>query len=128
MSQSDQQHMLDVLEQQHQNQLKINRVFKVVLPILAFLLAVICANFNLGSTIFTFVMLLVAFLAVGVKQQSLWLWLTALTIYCLADNLLSYGHFVSSAFSKQFGTSMIFLGIIGISRRYMERWLMKKQD
>ena len=53
----DQKEMLDVLEKQRQHQLRVDRVLKIVLPIVAFLLMVICANMNVWSTIFTFVVL-----------------------------------------------------------------------
>ena len=42
----DQKEMLDVLEKQRQHQLRVDRVLKIVLPIVAFLLMVICANMN----------------------------------------------------------------------------------
>ena len=37
----DQKEMLDVLEKQRQHQLRVDRVLKIVLPIVAFLLTVI---------------------------------------------------------------------------------------
>ena len=126
MPSSDQQHLMDALEQQQHIQQRVDRVFKIVLPIMAFLLTVICANLNVWSTVCTLVALVISFWMVGIKRQSLMLWVTVLLVYCLVDNLLSYGNFNVSGFSRQFGTSMIFLGIIGIGRPYIERWFVKK--
>ncbi len=122
----DQKVMLDVLEKQRQNQLQVDRVLKIVMPVTAFLLTVICANMNIGSTILTFVMLWVAFYAVGIKQWPLWHWVIALLVYCLIDNILSHGTFKQNQFSLQFGAMFIFLGIFGVGRRYFDRWLMTK--
>ncbi|HRO79271.1 MULTISPECIES: hypothetical protein [Acinetobacter] len=122
----DQKEMFDVLEKQRQHQLRVDRVLKIVLPIVAFLLMVICANMNVWSTIFTFIVLWVAFYAVGIKRLPLWHWLIVIVVYCLIDNILSYGSFNQSGFSRQFGAMFIFLGIVGVGRRYFDRWLMKE--
>ena len=122
----DQKVMLDVLEMQRLNQLQVDRVLKIVMPVTAFLLTVICANMNIWSTILTFVMLWVAFYAVGIKQWPLWHWVIALLVYCLIDNVLSHGTFKQNQFSLQFGAMFIFLGIFGVGRRYFDRWLMTK--
>lgn len=122
----EQQEMFEVLEKQRQHQLQVDRVMKIVLPITAFLLAVICANMNIWSLVGTFVVLVLAFFAVGIKRLPLWHWLLVILIYCLADNLLSYGYFNTSGFSRQFGSLFIFVGIVGIGRPYFDRWLMKK--
>ena len=94
----DQKEMLDVLENQRQHQLRVDRVLKIVLPIVAFLLMVICANMNVWSTIFTFVVLWIAFYAVGIKRLPLWHWIIVIVVYCLIDNILSYGSFNQSGF------------------------------
>ena len=122
----DQKEMLDVLEKQRQHQLRVDRVLKIVLPIVAFLLMVICANMNVWSIIFTFVVLWVAFYAVGIKRLPLWHWIIVIVVYCLIDNILSYGSFNQSGFGRQFGAMFIFLGIVGVGRRYFDRWLMKE--
>ena len=122
----EQQEMFEVLEKQRQHQLQVDRVMKIVLPITAFLLAVICANMNIGSLIGTFIVLVMAFFAVGIKRLPLWHWLLVILIYCLSDNLLSYGQFNISGFSRQFGTLFIFVGIVGVGRPYFDRWLMRK--
>lgn len=126
MTGPDQKDMFDVLEQQRQHQRQVDRVFKVVLPITAFLLSVICANMNWPSWLGTFVILTVAFLAVGIKRLPLWHWLVIVLVYCLADNYFSYGSFHLPAFSRQFGSMAIFLGMVGIGRPYFDRWLMQK--
>lgn len=43
----DQQEMFDKLDKQQQHQRKLDRVLKIVLPIVAFLVATICANMNI---------------------------------------------------------------------------------
>ena len=122
----DQKEMLDVLEQQRQNQLQVDRVLKIVIPVTAFLLTVICANMNIWSTIFTFIVLWLAFYAVSIKRWPLWHWAIAITVYCIIDNALSHGAFKQSQFGLQFCAMFIFLGIFGVGRRYFDRWLMKK--
>jgi len=126
MASPDQKEMFDVLEIQRQHQRQVDRVLKIVLPVTAFLLAVICANMNIGSTLGTLVMLIIAFWMVGIKRQNLWSWLLAVTVYCLIDNVLSFGSFAFPAFSRQCGTMLTFVGILGIGRPYIDRWLMKK--
>ncbi|OTG81248.1 hypothetical protein B9T31_15675 [Acinetobacter sp. ANC 4558] len=122
----DQKEMFDTLGKQQQHQHQVDRVLKVVLPIVAFLLTVICANLNVWSTIFTFVILWIAFYATAIKRLPLWHWVIVLVLYCLGDNILSYGAFVISAFNRQFGTMFIFLGIFAIGRPYFDRWLLKR--
>ena len=58
----DQQQIFDVLEKQRQHQLKVDRVLKIVLPIVGFLLSVMCANLNRLSLIFTIVISIIALL------------------------------------------------------------------
>lgn len=125
MASPDQKEMFDVLEIQRQHQRQVDRVLKIVLPVTAFLLAVICANMNIGSTLGTLVMLIIAFWMVGIKRQNLWSWLLAVTVYCLIDNVLSFGSFAFPAFIRQCGTMLTFVGILGIGRPYIDRWLMK---
>lgn len=122
----EQQQIYDALAQQRGHQKQVDRVLKIVLPIAAFLLCVICANLNMWSTVFTFVMMWVAFYATAIKRWPLWHWALAILIFCLIDNILSYGTFNRSGFSRQFGTMFIFLGVFGVGRRYFDRWLMKK--
>ena len=122
----DQNEMFDVLEKQRQHQRQVDRVLKIVLPIVAFLMAVICANMTIWSPLFTFAILWIAFYFVGIKRMPLWHWLVAILVYCLVDNILSYGSFNQTGFTRQFGTMFIFLGVVGVGRPYFDRWLMKK--
>ncbi|MCX0331157.1 hypothetical protein NVT87_09710 [Acinetobacter radioresistens] len=122
----DEKDMFEVLEKQQQHQRQVDRVFKIVLPITAFLLSVICANMNWASWLGTFIILTIAFYAVGIKRLPLWHWLVIVLIYCLIDNFLTYKTLHISGLSHQFGTMFIFLGIVGIGRPYFDRWLMKK--
>lgn len=122
----DDNDMFDVLKKQRQHQLQVDRVLKIVLPIVAFLLTVICANMSMWSTLLTFVVLWIAFYAVGIKRLPLWHWVVVILLYALIDNILYYGHFQQRGFSRHFGTMFIFLGIVGIGRPYFDRWLMKK--
>ena len=121
----DQKEMFDVLEKQQQHQRQVDRVLKIVLPIVAFLIATICANMNIASPIGTLIILIIAFWMVGIKRQNLRLWLLVIFVYCLIDNYLSYGAFHLPSFSRQFGTMFTFVGIFGIGRPYIDRWLMK---
>ena len=73
MSNSDQDHMFNILDKQRQNQLKVDRILKIVLPLTAFLLSVICANLNWQSTLGTFVILTIALLAVGLQGLYRWI-------------------------------------------------------
>ncbi len=122
----DQKELFNVLDQQRQHQKQVDRVMYIVLPIMAFLLSVICANMNWQSTIGTFVMLLIAFWAVGIQRQNLWLWLFFVAAYSLVDIYFSYsGQLPPSAVGRHMGTMLIFTGIFGIGRPYFDRWLMK---
>jgi len=125
MQQPDQKELLEVLEKQKKNQLQVDLIFKIVFPIVAFLLSVICANFNWQSTLGTFVILTITFIAVGVKRLPLWHWLIVIIVYCLIDNYLSYGQLDLSHLRLQLGTMFVFVGIVGIGRPYVDRWFMK---
>ena len=116
-----------MLEQQKLHQQRVDRVLKIVIPITAFLLAVICANLNIWSTVLSFVMMWIAFYAVSIKQLPLWHWVIVIALYCLIDNILTYGSYNQSGFSRQFGAMFIFLGVFGVGRRYFDRWSMNKE-
>ena len=128
MQQQDQKEMFDVLAQQRQHQLLVDRVLKVVLPIMAFLLSVICANLNWQSTLGTFVILTIAFYAVGIYRLTLWHWLAVIVIYALADNYISFNGIDSTRLRFQLATMVLFVGIVGIGRPYIDRWLMKSNS
>ena len=125
MVNSDQQQMFDVLEKQRQHQLKVDRVLKIVLPIVGFLLSVMCANLNRLSLIFTIVISIIALWKVGIQRQALWIWTTVVALYCFLDNLYSFGSFDLKRYVYQFGSITTFIWIIGIGRPYIDRWLMK---
>ena len=126
--QHDQKELFEVLEKQRQQQAEIDRILKIVLPILAFLLCVICANYNWQSTVGTLIVLVVAFLAVGIKRMNLYLWLAIIAIYCLVDIYLSYGTIQPSALGRQMGTMLTFTGIVGISRPYIDGWFIRSKN
>lgn len=121
----DQEKMFDVLEKQRQHQLKVDRVLKIVLPITGFLLSVVCANFNRLSLIFTIVISILALWMIGIKRQALWIWTTVVALYCLLDNLYSFGAFDLQRYIYQFGSITTFLWITGIARPYIDRWMLK---
>ena len=121
----DQQKMLDVLEKQRLHQLRVDRVIKIVLPIVGFLLSVMCANLNRLSLIFTIVISITALWMVGIKRQALWIWTTVVALYCLLDNFYSFGSFDLKRYLYQFGSITTFIWIMGIGRPYIDRWLMK---
>ena len=125
MGTTDQDEMFEVLAKQRQNQLKVDRVLKIVLPIVAFLLSTICANLNWQSTLATFIILTIAFWAVGIKRMSLWIWIAIIGIYCVMDNYLSYGQIQLEYLRLQLGCMLFFVGLVGIGRPYMDRWLIK---
>lgn len=126
LDQSDQNQFLDVLDQQKIHQRKVDRVLYIVLPVIAFLLCVMCANYNWQSTLGTFLMLLVAFIAVGIRRLNLRLWLVIVAVYSLVDIYLTYsGQLPIQAVGRQMGTMLSFVGILGIGRPYIDRWLMK---
>lgn len=127
MQQPDQKELFDVLEKQKKNQLQVDLIFKIVLPIVAFLLSVICANLNWQSTLGTFVILTIAFITVGIKRLPLWHWLIVISLYCLADNYLSYGQLDLTHLRLQLGTMLVFVGMVGIGRPYVDRWFMKNR-
>jgi len=122
----DQQQMLDVLEKQQQQQRRLDGVLKIVLPIVAFLVAIICANMNLFSPIGTLIILAIALWMTAIKRQNVRIWLAVVFVYCLLDNYFTYGDFYLSGFGRQFGTMFIFVAIFAIGRPYMDRWFMKK--
>ena len=128
MTNSDQKKLFDVLDQQQAQQKKVDRVLYFVLPIVAFLICVICANLNWQSTLGTFLILWIAFYAVGIKRLNLKLWLVFVTVYSLVDIYFTYaGQLPIQAVGRHTGTMLTFVGIVGISRPYIDRWFMKDQ-
>ncbi|KKW82393.1 membrane protein [Acinetobacter sp. AG1] len=128
MPAQDQNKLFDVLAQQRQHQLLVDRVLKVVLPIIAFLLSVICANYNWQSTLGTFVILIIAFYAVGIYRLTLWHWLIVIVVYTLIDNYFSFNGINQTRLVFQLISMVVFVGIVGIGRPYIDRWLMKSNS
>lgn len=123
--QPDQNELFEVLEKQRHQQAEIDRILKIVLPILAFLLCVICANYNWQSTLGTLIVLVVAFFAVGIKRMNLYFWLAIIVVYCLIDIYFSYGSIHPSALGRQMGTMLTFTEIVGLSRPYIDGWYIR---
>ncbi|WP_151956289.1 hypothetical protein [Acinetobacter guillouiae] len=123
--QPDQNELFEVLEKQRHQQAEIDRILKIVLPILAFLLCVICANYNWQSTLGTLIVLVVAFFAVGIKRMNLYFWLAIIVVYCLIDIYFSYGSIYPSALGRQMGTMLTFTAIVGLSRPYIDGWYIR---
>ena len=128
MPAQDQNKLFDVLAQQRQHQLLVDRVLKVVLPIIAFLLSVICANYNWQSTLGTFLILIIAFYAVGIYRLTLWHWLIVIVLYTLIDNYFSFNGINQTRLVFQLISMVVFVGIVGIGRPYIDRWLMKSNN
>ena len=126
--QQDQKELFETLEKQRQQQAEIDRILKIALPIMAFLLCVICANYNWQSTLGTLIVLTVAFLAVGIKRMNLYLWLGIIAVYCLIDIYCSYGSLPPSALGRQMGTMLTFTAIVGYSRPYIDGWYIRSKN
>lgn len=125
----DQKQMFDALQQQHNAQRRIDGILKIVLPITAFLLAMICANMTISSTLGTLIMMTVSFWMVGIKRQPVAYWASIVVVYCLIDHLYTFsGQFGLNTFARQCGTMMTFLWIIGLGRPYIDRWYMSSQN
>lgn len=126
--QQDQKELFETLEKQRQQQAEIDRILKIALPIMAFLLCAICANYNWQSTLGTLIVLTVAFLAVGIKRMNLYLWLGIIAVYCLIDIYFSYGSLPPSALGRQMGTMLTFTAIVGYSRPYIDGWYIRSKN
>ena len=126
--QQDQKELFETLEKQRQQQAEIDRILKIALPIMAFLLCVICANYNWQSTLGTLIVLTIAFFAVGIKRMNLYLWLAIIAVYCLIDIYFSYGSIPPSALGRQMGTMLTFTAIVGYSRPYIDGWYIRSKN
>lgn len=126
--QQDQKELFETLEKQRQQQAEIDRILKIALPIMAFLLCVICANYNWQSTLGTLIVLTVAFFAVGIKRMNLYLWLAIIAVYCFIDIYFSYGSIPPSALGRQMGTMLTFTAIVGYSRPYIDGWYIRSKN
>ena len=126
MAQSNQQDLLDALVKQQTAIKKVNRILYILLPIVAFMVCVICANATISSTIGTLIMLTLALLAVGIKRWSIFAWLLLVAVYCLADNLLTYGTIATRPLEMQMGTMLFFVVITHMARPYLDRLMIEK--
>lgn len=125
MSNQDQQALFSALEQQKIIQKKLDRILYIVLPIVAFLISMICANLNWQSTIGTFLILTIALIAVGIKRWSVFIWLFILVTYCLIDNVLSYGTLAMKPLQMQLGTLLLFTIITHLTRPYLNNLMQR---
>lgn len=124
---SEQQQLDNALKLHEETDQQINRAFKIVLPIIAFLIAAIAANMPIYSFIATFVMSTVAFLAVGIKKHNILAWVAVLASYAIIDNLLSYGTLNPSGLSRHLGTMLIFLALIHYMRPFFGKWVVRSK-
>lgn len=123
----EQQHMLDQLAEQKLRQQQVDRILKMVIPVVSFLITVICANLNWQSTLGTFIVFWLGLYAVGVKRCNLYYSLAAVAVYCLIDIYFSFhGNIPIQAVGRQMGTLLTFMLILGLSRPYIDRWMVKK--
>lgn len=127
MSKQNQDELLHALAQQNTAQKKLDRILYIVLPIMAFLISMICANLNWQSTVATFVVLTIALIAVGIKRIPLLLSMLLVLFYCLVDNLLSYGAFKATPFKMQAGTMLSFMVIIYFARPRLDQLMRNSQ-
>ncbi len=118
--------LLGLLQRQHQQLRQLDRVLWVVLPIMAFLLSVVCANFNWQSTLGTFVIMLVALCGVGIKHFNLAATIAGVALYAFVDNYYSYAQLDWPHLRLQLLTMLIFVTIVGIGRPYVNNWLLQK--
>lgn len=122
----EQQHMLDQLAEQKLRQQQVDRILKIIIPVVAFLLTMICANLTWQSTVGTFIVLWIGLYAVGVWRFNLYYSLFAVAVYCLVDIYFCFqGNLPVQAIGRQMGTMLTFMLILGLSRPYIDRWLVK---
>ena len=105
----------------------VDRILWYVLPIFAFFLSAIFANWNIFSFLGTFIVLTTAFVGVGIKRKSLAVTLIAVVLYCLVDNYLSYKYqFSIDGLKRQLMCMVLFIAIIGLMRPLVDRALLNK--
>ena len=121
------QDLHQVLDAQQQQSRAVDRILWVVLPILSFLLSAVFANWNIFSFIGTFIVMTIAFVAVGIKHKSLAVTLIGTLLYCLVDNYLSYQYqFSIDGLKRQLMCMVLFTSIIGLMRPMVDRALLNK--
>jgi len=127
MVDQDQQTLLDALSQQALAQKRVDRILKIVLPIMSLLITTICANMTWQSTLGTLIMLTVAFYAVGIKRWSIWLWLVLTALYCVIDNYLTFGTLQLKNLRLQMLGMLPFLIIIYMARPYLDKFMLQSK-
>lgn len=118
--------LLSLLERQQQKIMQLDRSLWIVLPIMAFLLSVVCANLNWQSTLGTFVVLVISLCGVGILRWNIPATVAAVTLYGFLDNYYSYGQLDWPHLRLQLGTMLIFVGMVGVGRPYIDHWLIHK--
>lgn len=118
---TNQDQLLDALNTQQLAHKKVNRILYIAIPIVSFLVCVICANMSWQSTLGTFIMLVVSFLAVGIKRWSIFMWMFFIALYCTADNLFTYGTIATRPLEMQMATMIVFLILLHMARPYLDR-------
>ncbi|MBF7681770.1 hypothetical protein I2F27_00255 [Acinetobacter sp. B5B] len=121
MSKQSQDELLHALKQHNNTQKKLDRILYIVLPIVSFLISMICANLNWQSTLATFLILSVALIAVSIKRLPLLIGMIIVAVYCVIDNIFSYGTFKLSPFKMQAGTMISFMVIIYFARPRLDQ-------
>lgn len=119
------------LNERHQLVSYVDRTLKWILPLAAFLLSVMTANFNWQSTLGTFIIALVSFYAVGIWRQNILIWVAVCSIYVLIDNYFSYSTLNIDKLPLHLGSLLIFLAMIHVGRPQLDKWLIyskKKQQ
>lgn len=98
----------------------LNRILWISLPILSALLALILSNYNFYSTIFSFIMLTAAFIAVGIYRFNLPVVLIASLLYILIDNYLCYGQTINITGLKRQLIMLAFIIIVDVGRSFAQ--------
>lgn len=121
----EQQHLFDALDKQKQHQKVVNRALYIVIPITAFLIAVMCANLHPISLAATFIVLLSSLFAVAIKGQNWRWWMLVTSIFVLVDHYILFGSFEKQTnhLLYQYVTMVVFLLIFALGRPYLDRWV-----
>lgn len=123
-----QQSLEQALNEQHQAIRQVDKVLMIVFPIMAFLLSVMTANFNWQSTVGTFLMAWLAFYAVGIRKQNVFIWLALVAIYTVVDNFFSYNGVPNvNRLTLPLGSIIAFVIIIHIFRPMLNTWFLRSK-
>lgn len=107
--------------------LKLDRALWFMLPTFGLLLGFLFANYTRFSTIMTVVVFTAALIAVGIKKYSLTITVLICTVFCFADNYISYQYqFNLTGLKRQALTMILFVSAVGLARPMIERALFKK--